>query len=265
MEIFEFTDCRYVIQEWVSKKGRGELGKIARHLRLHTTTLSQVVSGTRALTIDQALNLSQYFGLTEQETRYFLTVAQKDRAATVELKQFLNNQLQNYRAERTDLRKTLPRSPSISDAQQAKFYANWHYSAIRVISSIPEFRTVEQIAAQLRLPRRLVVDAVDYLVSLGLCVREYGSILPGPKYTHLPADSPHIVRHHANWRLKAMERHTRMTDEELAYSAPMSLSRADARKVRELLVKSIQQLQKIRDSSACEVPYILNVDWTVLE
>ncbi len=85
MNIFEFDDYKTIIKLLIKempKKGYGEVRKIAQHLRIHSTLLSQILNGDRHLTMDQAYSLSAYFGLDTIETKYFLILIQKARAYT---------------------------------------------------------------------------------------------------------------------------------------------------------------------------------------
>jgi hypothetical protein len=86
-------------------------------------------------------------------------------------------------------------------------------------------------------------------------------IVPGTTYLHLESDSPLISVHHSRWRQKAIERHPVLTDRELAYSSPMSLSVADVEKVRGYITSLISEVNKVRDPSPCETTYVLNIDW----
>ena len=78
---------------------------------------------------------------------------------------------------------------------------------------------------------------------------------------HLEANSPFVGRHHSSWRQKAIERHPVISEGEIAYSSPMSLSKSDAEMIRNLVVKWVEEVNKIRDPSPCEVVYFLNIDW----
>jgi len=52
-----------------------------------------------------------------------------------------------------------------------------------------------------------------------------------------------------------------LSESEIAYSSPMSLSKEDAEKIRKLVIEWVSQVNKIRDPSPCEELYFLNVDW----
>jgi hypothetical protein len=131
-----------------------------------------------------------------------------------------------------------------------------------VIGAIDNIRLRFAIARRLNLSADVVDKSLEFLLQTGLCVEEEGRIGPGPQSTFIEAGSPLVSRHHGNWRIKAMERHpTLKRQEELSYSAPVSLSSRDVLKVREILAHAIEMSDEIIAPSSCERFYCLNVDW----
>ena len=264
MRIFEFSDYRIFVAQTVRalpKAGRWEFLKIAKHLRIHTSTLSQVLSGIKNFTLDQACALADYFGFNELETQYLLHLVELERAGTERLRATLKKQMAQIRERSRALSEVVPGKRALSEEEKAVFYSNWFYPGIWALTSIPSHQTQDAISKYFRLPRLLVNRVVSFLLSTGLCVEEGGFLRPGTTYVHLEADSPLIGRHHASWRQKAIERHPVLTETEIAYSSPMSLSKQDAEKIRKLVVEWVEQANKIRDPSPCEVLYFLNIDW----
>ena len=264
MSIYGFDQYREYILNLVKSKpngGRGELLKIAKQAKIHTTTLSQILRGDRELSLEQAVSCAEYFGLTEPETRYFLLLVQYNRAGSKLLKDFLKKQVEELRQQRTELVNVVNRDRVLTDHEKAVFYSDWFYSAIRILASVPGFQTSESIANHLHLSRAVVSEALQFLLSAGLCVEENGKLAPGPKYTHLESTSRYVSRHHANWRIQALQRHSVLTSEELAYTSPMSVSEKGIHEIREILVETVKKVNSIREKSDCEKTYCLNLDW----
>jgi hypothetical protein len=174
----------------------------------------------------------------------------------------LDRQLGQLRAQGKRISAQIPQSQILNDQKKALFYSNWHYSATRLLTSIPAYSSVGAIAERLRLPYKLVSEVVEFLLHTGLCVQKDGALEIGPSLTHLDADSPFVARHHANWRLKSLERHDHLDhDRELAYTGPMTLSRKDAQRVRSLALELVRNVVETAQPSSSEVLYCLNVDW----
>lgn len=72
MEIFDFTDYKKFIVSLLKlgpKKGRGSLKKMAEHLQVNSVVMSQIFKGDRNLNLEQAWELSEYFGFSELEKK----------------------------------------------------------------------------------------------------------------------------------------------------------------------------------------------------
>ena len=264
MKILDFSDYREFVKETVRsmpKSGRGEFIQIAKHLGIHTSTLSQVLSGVKQFTLDQACALADYFGLSDFETQYLLLLVNFERAGTPRLKSTLKKQMEQIKLSSKELSVIIPGKRTLSEEEKAVFYSNWFYPGIWAVTSIPGYQTREAISQYFKLPIKIVNRVVSFLVLTGLCNEEKFLLSPGTTYIHLESDSPFIGRHHASWRQKAIERHPLLSDSEIAYSSPMSLSREDAEKVRKQIVELVSQINKIRDPSPCEALYFLNIDW----
>ena len=264
MRIYDFETHQKFLEYWIqarSNGGRGELLKIAAHAKLHSSTLSQIQKGSREFTPEQAVLVCDYMGLSEPETRFFLLLLQRAKCSSPLLKTLIEKQIKEAQENSVELAHVLVSDQKISDEAKAVFYSNWFYSAVRILSSIPGYQTLESLEVRLGLPRALLAQVISFLKNTGLCVENSGKLAPGPSYTHLESTSPLISRHHGNWRIKAMECHPSLGKQELCYTAPMSISTKDAEKVRGLAVAFLEEVQKLRKDSDSEEAYCLNLDW----
>lgn len=247
--------------EQMPNNGRGELLRLATHIGVHTSTLSQVLALKKHFTLEQSCLAAEYFGLNTIETSYFLLLVNRDRAGTTLLKRNFDVQLNEIKQKSTELKVMLPHDRPLTQEEKAIFYSNWFYTAIWAQTSIEGFNTRDSLEKYFNLPRKLINEVTQFLIKTGLCVEEKGYLKPGHKYTHLEAESPLVSRHHANWRIKAMERHPNLSQSELCYSSPLTLSKKDALIVKERLSELITEINKIRDPSPSEALYCINVDW----
>ena len=150
---------------------------------------------------------------------------------------------------------------ALAPEEQATFYSDWIYSAVRLSTLLPGLQTPATLAAALGVPLGEINRVTEFLVRAGLLRLESGKYATGPLATHLAGNSPWIKSHHSNWRLKAIER-LRLSDEDsLHYSAPMTMSRSDIKKIKELLVTTINRADEILEPSESEVLVCLNIDW----
>ncbi len=261
---FEFEDYKAFLIHWIESqpsRGRGLSRKIAQVLKIHSTMMSHILRGKQHLSEDQALVLSEYMGLTELETEYFLALVRLDRASTHKLKTRIRKELSTLQNQSREIKNRIIEHHKLSPEDSARFYSNWFYSAIRLLSDIPAYQFRTQLVEAFDLPRDVANEAVTFLIEKGLCREAEGRIVIGPSRTHLPADSPYIWTMHKNWRLKAIERHSKTLPGELFYTAPMSIAVEDVAKVRELILRLLEKVTKIAAASQPERLAVLNIDW----
>jgi uncharacterized protein (TIGR02147 family) len=265
MSIFEFTDYRVYLKSYIQRlpnRGRGELSKLAKHLLVNTTHISQIMSGTRDFSFEQAYSVSLYLGHTALETDYFSLLVQKHRAGTIELKKHLSEKIDSLKTEALRLSERISYEKKLSDQQRAIFYSSWIYSAVHLYTSIlEEGFSIDEIATRFDLSRSKVSEILQFLVSSGICQENSGRFKMGIKSTFVEKGSPHLLRHHSNWRIKAIQKSETLTNSELMYSGQFSLSREDFLLLREQFTEILKKANDIVKESKAEDLACLNLDW----
>lgn len=264
MSVFEFDDYKKYLKVRIAqmpKGGRGELQRISQYLRIHSTRFSHVFHGNEDLTLEQGIGLTRYFGLNELEADYFMVLLQLAKAGSEDLRQFFLQKKKQIQSRATQLVERLPTERKLTESEKAIFYSNWFYSAIRLACSLSIEATVDTLSERFSISREKVNDALEFLLSTGLCVRTAdGQLKSGPKSTHLEARSPLVSRLHANWRIKAMERHPVLNPDELALTSPMSIEEKDLPAIREVLIQAIERATAYADTKKADSLYCLNMD-----
>jgi uncharacterized protein (TIGR02147 family) len=244
-----------------SPKQRGQIAKLAEHLGVHPTFVSQVLSGAKHFSLEQSFAVTTFFELTETEQKYFLLLVQKDRAGTKELRKYFENELSNLRKDLLLVSKRLPKHRDLTEEHKAIFYSSWLYSGVRLFCSVGDGQTIENVVERFRIGRIKAASILGFLVEVGLCTKEGENYRLGSQHTHVESTSPFSNRHHMNWRNKALQLHENKTVEELVLTAPMSISVKDFQKIRESLLNCIKENFEIaKDSSAEEIAF-LNIDF----
>jgi uncharacterized protein (TIGR02147 family) len=264
MNIFEYTDYKPYFLAWVAerpKRGRGEFRRLATHLGVSTTMISQVFSGEKHLSMEMASELAEYIGLNDSETDFLFLLLSFQRAGNHRLKAKLEKRIKAAQQKAQLLSQRLVKDKELSESDKAAFYSSWVYSGVRNLCAVPEFRSVEAIAEKLHLPRGQIQKVIDFLGSSGLCVIENGEIRVGPQRTHIGSDSLLTPRHHQNWRIQGFSKMVYSDDENLFYTGPMSLSYETAARVRAELPAFIEKINKWIVPSPSETVRCLNVDW----
>jgi len=266
IRVYDYDDYKKFVLDLLAsqpKRGRGQFARIAEVAQTHKATISQIFRGDKHLSSEQAIRVGKFLGLRPKQTRYFVLLTDYGRAGSEDLRVLYKERIEEEREHNHELSTRLTQTRTLTGEERAIFYSSWMYSAVRVLSSIPGFQNRDQIARRLNLPREIVGRVTEFLLQSGLCIETSpGQIAPGPQSTFLESKSPLISRHHGNWRIKAMERHPALrAGEELSYTAPLSLSTEDVKKIREILAQAIERADELVGPSECERMFCLNLDW----
>lgn len=264
MGIFDFTDYKLFINTYFStlpKKGHGQYRKLSILLNVSSVVVSQVLKGSRHFTLEQALEISKFLGLSENETEYFLLMISKERAGTQQLVKYYTNQMHQMRKDNESVKNKIVTHSELSDLEKSIFYSNWYYSGIRLLSSIDGYNDVDSIANYFGLSKQKVRKIIDFLLQTQLCKEEGNKVTMNMKTTYIAPESPFINSHRRNWRLKAMERLNESTEDELFFSSPYSLGKKDISKIKKEILSLIQNTSKVVADSPCEEVACLNIDW----
>jgi uncharacterized protein (TIGR02147 family) len=262
--VFNFSDYRkYMVARFAEmpKRGYGQARRLADFLQVHTTLVSQVIKGRKTFTLEQAASACEFLALNDLETDYFLLLVQIDRAGSQALRRTLSRQLERLKAQSKELVNRLSSKGKLSEEERAIFYSDWAFSAIRQLTAIKGFQRLDVIADYVGLSHRRVREIIDFLLKVRLCVEKDGQLHIGPASTHVESSSAWVRLHHMNWREKSIEALSRDAPAKLHYSAPTTLSRADAEVVREMIVRFLESVDRVIEPSISESLYCLNVDW----
>ncbi len=128
------------------------------------------------------------------------------------------------------------------------------FSALKV-------QNLDELSVRLKVNKSKIQKIIQFLLDQQLLINQDGKLKVGPQKTHLENTSPWIVKHHHNWRIKAMEAMQNSEEQDLFYSAPMSLSSEVAEQVRQQLPEFIKQIINQVGPSKSEVVRFLCIDW----
>jgi len=121
--------------------------------------------------------------------------------------------------------------------------------------------SVDSLAIQFGISKKATREIVDFLLQHGLCINKDGKLTMGVQSTHLTPESPFLLSHHRNWRIKALEKMSKNFSDDLFYSGPMSLSKDLASDIRKNILALVESTVKKVIPSPSEELMCLNVDW----
>ncbi len=264
VSVYQYDNYRAFLNKWLKsmpREGYGKISELARFLNVHTTLVSQVFKGHKELTSDQAALVTQFLGLNELETEYFVSLVHFERAGNSASKDFYAKQMNRVKGQAASISRRVTVEANLTEEQRAVFYSDWAYSAIRQSVALPKMRSVEAIAKFLDLPRDKVRTYLDFLIRTGLCKLAKDQISVGPSSTHVSASSPWVRVHHSNWRQRALQSLDSPCAADLHYTLPLTLSGKDSELLREKILQFIESTRMIVDPSPSEAMFCLNIDW----
>lgn len=265
MTIFEFQDYRVYIRSYIQslpKNGRGELSKLAKHLNINTTLLSQILAGTRDFTQDQAFALSLYWGHSELEEEYFSLLIRISRAGTNDFKKHLQKKLATIKQQSLKLSKRIPHQKKLSEQERSIFYSSWIYSAVHIFTSLNEEGvTIDEIGRRFEISNSRAAEIVYFLKNCGIIAEKNQRFSPGIQSTFLEQGSPHLLKHHSSWRIKAIQKSEALSESEMMITGQYSISMKDFLTLREKMTEMVKLLnQTVKDTNPEDIA-CLNLDW----
>jgi uncharacterized protein (TIGR02147 family) len=252
--IFTYDSYKQYIEDYLGsqEKSWGTKSRLCQAMQIHNAYLSQVLKGSKHLTLEQAERLGKVLLFTENEFIYWILMIQKNRAGTKDLEGFFDRRMEEVRTANMDLSHRLGKKDGLKEKDQEIYYSSWHYGAIHVALMVEAFRTPVTLAQRLQLEESKVLEVLEFLIQVGLVKKAGGKFLTTSNWIRLPKSSSCIIQHHSNLRIQALDSiYTKRTDD-LHYSGYLTFSTKDASVIQDLWLKTLKETQKIIEPSPSE-------------
>ena len=223
--------------------------------------MSHILKGHAHFSMEQTLALSDFWGLSEFETDYLIALVQFERAGDQRTRGFYLKKLKEIKSRALNLKNRLDVKNELSEADRALYYSSAVYSQIRLLTAIERFQSVESLAEESGVSLKKLRTYLDFLISRGLCTEQKGRISYAVKSTYVDADSPMAIRHHLNWRDQSKKAAENLREEDLLFTYPTVISESDFLKIREALIRFINEFKKTTEPSPSDHLYCFNIDW----
>lgn len=263
--IYRFKDYKsylFSVEEEFNRFDRGFRSRLAEELGVQNAFVSKVLNqGKVHFSLEQAMGIGQALELNREERAYFIWLVEWARSGTKELKEFFSELIENAQSKHLHLKNRVGPAAAVSEADHARFYSHWVYSAILALASIPKYTAIEKMAEALRMDAKVLRPILIFLSQAGLLINKGDKFSIGPMQIHLAKESPHIIKHHTNWRLKAIDDISDPQTDGVHYSTVSSLSEKDFEALRHEMTEVIQKyVEKIRQSPE-ETACVFNLDF----
>ena len=175
----------------------------------------------------------------------------------------IENTLDLNLSKRLDVKNTL------TEDEKAQYYSSWIYSVIHLMTTLPEDMTQERISSQLSLSMSKVSEVTSFLQASGLIQKKKNVFVPGKTTFHLDSSSHLLPLMHLNSRNLVMEKIQKFKTNELSsnlvYSSAITLSKDDFKKIKDVLIRAIQDSKEIIKSSPEEILGVFNLDFIEID
>lgn len=143
---------------------------------------------------------------------------------------------------------------------KGQYYSSWIFAAVHIACLSSTRQTPERIATSLGLPLSAVHEALEFLQNSRLVVEEKGRYQVQVSRLHLSARDHHLKNHHVNWRLAAIRQIQFGGEGNLHYSSVMSISSSVFERMKELLLKVVEDSEPLIATSPDDQVAVLNLD-----
>lgn len=253
INLFLFSDYKEYLRERIrrdSEEMRGYKSKLSQAMGAPSSFLSQVLHGPVHLSPDHAFALVEFWEMPESEQEYFLILVQIERAGNKSHRAYLVKKLTRMKQRNESLSNRF-RDEYIPPSEfQWKYYTTWYYAAVHLLSGVSGFQNPKKIAERLRLPVKVVQEAVLELERHQLLVPINGGYNPSKWKIHLDKASAASPVNHLIWRQRVIEsvlaqRHA----ESLHYTGVHTLSLADYDRIKNLLLDALEKSRSVIHAS----------------
>ena len=259
--VFEYTTHFSYLKERLSDSARGTKNSFSLALQIQPAFLSQVLKEKYPLSLEQADLANKFFEHSGDESDFFLNLVGRDRAGSVSLKKYYTERLGFIHQKRQQLIERLGRKSMMTPEVQGVYYSSWAYSAVHIACTIPELATKKSLSDKLNISEEFVGKILDFLSENNFLQKSLDRYIPTNTWARLDKGSPHILRHHANWREKAIQNFDNQTDNDLHYSGVFSMDLKTARKIQNAFLDFVKVQLKEIEAAKEENLYVMGVDF----
>lgn len=261
LNIYDYTEYKAYLNAAFKQKGHGAKKQFSTAAQIQESFLSQVLGGKADISLEQADRANKFFEHTAEESHYFLLLVQKSRAGTHSLKSYFSKLIEEVLDRKKNLKEQIKAKSQVSNEDREKFYSSWQYAAVQIATSIKDYQTIKSLSARLGITESRLAEILEFLLAAGLVVRKHDRFDMGTQSSHLGKDSPLVYKHHANWRLRTLQKLEEQNPDNFHYSTVMSLSKDAADQIKNSLVKTVKQANETMESSKEELLCAFGMDF----
>lgn len=134
------------------------------------------------------------------------------------------------------------------------------YWLCNIATSIKDLQEIESLSNKFNLPQELIENVVTFLTKHDYVKEEKGKVIFKNPPTYTSKDSMLVPIHHNSWRQKAYLDSLQFQKDSLHYTMVQSISKTDFLRIKDLVLRTIEDYEKIAAPSDCEEMINFNID-----
>jgi uncharacterized protein (TIGR02147 family) len=253
--LYNYRSYRQYLQDHCAKDTakRGAQSQLAKAAGCQAAYFSQVLKQRVHLTEDQIISIAENLELTTDETRFIVLLLRYEKAGTLKLRNYLNQEMaaaiacQNKLSSRVD-----PDQIVHSELDLAKYFSSWIPSAVHLITSSEKFRTVEKISEKLHLPKTETKEILNFLVKMGWVQKRNSDYHYAGGNIHVAKDSPLQSAMQSTRRHLALNSIAVNLQSSVHYSSLFTISRESYDELNSLVADFVQKSAKVIQKSGTD-------------
>jgi uncharacterized protein (TIGR02147 family) len=262
--LWDSEDYREVLKEALKRKGRGSQSALAQALQVQAPYMTRVLNGDAHLSPEQALLAAISLKYSSLETEYFLCLVNYGRAGTIELRAHLAAKLEELRQKgKPSLEDRLGnKEHGLDQAAVNLYYSHWIYTALHMLTSIPEPQTVASICERINLPPNVVEPALGQLVDWRLVEQNGSTYKMLENKMFIQFKTQFINRFHSSWRMKLLQDLEYPPDASARHiTLLVGMAESSLPKLREVIERASREVADIVEKDAVETNQVICFDF----
>jgi len=253
---------RQLLAEGTATRPKSTKKSLALHLKCHSTFISHVLAEKAHFSLEQAVRFSDYYGLSSEETDFYLDLVNRDRAGDHATRDVYESRLGRAREQWMSISGRLKETDRLSDDEAADYFENWLLQTVHLACLLPDCSDALAIAERLGMAPERIAVAIRLLEEMGLVTRVDGGYQLVNRRLHLDKNSPTFKRYHASWRAKILhDVSTRSRLDGIHYTSLVTVSRAKVDEIRKLILDHIESTRSEFVDSTPEELYLYSLDF----
>ncbi len=260
--VFDFDDYREYLNILLKTKGRGGKLYLAKMIGCSPTHISNVLGKKSPLTLDQAAKIVKIMNFSKYEGRYFFELVNYSRAGNAERKKIVKEILGEIKNDWSMASRCNGDVVEMSDQDIHIYFSSRYYMAIEIITSIPEYQTLEAICSYFSITEKRALKVLDFLCQKHLIRKE------GNKFIRGNIDKIFISKNQAVknnyfriWRNRAIDSFENQEENNLHLTQILSISKREKENMGKLIVEKLTEIHEKCQKGPSEILTCVNLDF----